>query len=105
MLQFWKRGLANRKEHKDVFVYGDFVELESDGGDSVFAYKRASDQGEAFVTVLNFSGKEVEWAVPGQVKVGKWVAGNYTKGAPEVATEGSVKLRPWEGLLGELRCK
>ncbi|KAK3652581.1 hypothetical protein LTR56_001945 [Elasticomyces elasticus] len=99
VLQFWKRGLANRKEHKDVFVYGDY-ELLDDEHESVFAYKRTGESGEAFVTVLNFAGKDVEWTVPEKVKVEKWAAGNYTKGAPEKAFDGKVKLSPWEGLLG-----
>lgn len=99
VLQFWKRALANRKEHKDVFVYGDFLMLDEQH-DKVMAYKRMSDK-EAFVTVLNFSGQEVEWALPQEAKVKAWVAGNYTKSAPEKATSGKVVLRPWEALLGE----
>ncbi|TKA72639.1 hypothetical protein B0A55_05984 [Friedmanniomyces simplex] len=101
VLQFWKRGLESRKEHKDVFVYGDYEVLDEEH-ESVFAYKRTSrgEGGEAFVTVLNFSGKEVEWVIPKTVKVARWVAGNYAKGAPENAVEGVLRLRPWEGVLG-----
>ena len=103
VLQFWKRGLENRKEHKDVFVYGDFTLLD-DKHESVFAYKRTSENGEAFVTVLNFSGKEVQWEVPQAAKVEKWVTGNYSgKTAPELETSGTVKLRAWEGILGMCR--
>lgn len=98
VLQFWKRGLADRKEHKDVFVYGDFELLDSEHA-TVFAYKRAGSE-KAFVTVLNFSGKEVEWAVPEHARVERWVAGTYEKSAPEKATGGIIKLRPWEGILG-----
>lgn len=101
VLQFWKRGLANRKEHKDVFVYGDFELLDEGENSSVFAYKRTSHkEDEAFVTVLNFSGREVEWRVPESAKVQRWVAGNYMKVAPELGVTGSVKLRAWEGVLG-----
>lgn len=99
VLQFWKRGLANRKEHKDVFVYGDFQLLDSEHP-TVFAYKRTGDEGAAFVTVLNFSDDEAEWTLPEKAKVEKWVAGNYTAGAPEKSTSGYIKLRPWEGVLG-----
>ncbi|KAK5121023.1 hypothetical protein LTR85_005807 [Meristemomyces frigidus] len=98
VLQFWKRGLASRKEHKDVFVYGDFELLDSEHS-TVFAYKRAGKEA-AFATVLNFSDGEVEWAVPEHAKVERWVAGNYEKSAPKKATSGSIKLRPWEGVLG-----
>ena len=99
VLQFWKRGLANRKENKDVFVYGDFACLDEED-ENVFAYKRWSEKGDAFVVVLNFSGQEVRWSLPASAKVGKWVAGNYQKGAPEKATSGEVALKPWEGILG-----
>ncbi|KAK3672549.1 hypothetical protein LTR78_007600 [Recurvomyces mirabilis] len=100
VLQFWKRGLASRKEHKDVFVYGDFTLLE-DSSENLFAYKRTGDDGAAFVTVLNFSGKDVEWNVSKEANVSKWVTGNYQKGAPSLDTTGQIKLRPWEGILGE----
>ena len=104
VLQFWKRGIANRKENKDVFVYGDFACLDEKDED-VFAYKRWSAAGDAFIVVLNFSGKDVEWALPKgeEGKVVKWVAGNYQKGAPEKATSGKIALKPWEGILGVAR--
>ncbi|OQO12011.1 hypothetical protein B0A48_02650 [Cryoendolithus antarcticus] len=97
VLQFWKRGMQQRKEHKDCFVYGDFELLDPEH-ESVFAYRRFGG-GEAFVVVLNFSGEEVKWEVPAEAGVEKWVTGNY-KGKPEKRTEGSILLRPWEGLLG-----
>ena len=97
-LQFWKRGLEQRRENKDVFVYGDFDCLD-DKHEDVFAYKRSSKT-DAFVVALNFSGKDVEWEIPEQSKVEKWVAGNYQKGAPEKAVSGKLALRPWEGVLG-----
>ncbi|KAI7361696.1 hypothetical protein KC336_g21790, partial [Hortaea werneckii] len=62
-------------------------------------YKRKTAS-RAFVTVLNYSGKEVQWQVPSQAAVEKWVAGNYTASAPEKPVSGTVTLRPWEGLLG-----
>merc|ERR1712230_281554 len=86
------------KDYKTVFVYGDY-ELLDDSTYEVFAYKRKTAS-RAFVTVLNFSGKEVQWKVPSQAAVEKWVAGNYTASAPEKPSEGTVTLRPWEGLLG-----
>ena len=98
VLQFWKRGLANRKEHKDVFVYGDFQQLD-EHNKRVFAYKRASES-EAFVVALNFSNDEVQWDIPQESKVKNWVAGNYADSNPDKATSGTVTLKPWEGLLG-----
>ncbi|KAF4554058.1 Alpha-glucosidase-like protein 2 [Elsinoe fawcettii] len=95
-LQFWKRGLANRKEHKDVFVYGKY-ELLNDDESPIFAYKRSSDK-EAFVIALNFSGKDQDFKIPDAAKPKKWVTTTYT-GGPKHETSGTIKLRPWEGLL------
>nr|POE47394.1 alpha-glucosidase [Quercus suber] len=99
VLQFWRRGLEQRKKHKDVFVYGGF-ELLDDQHESVFAYKRATDE-EAFVVVLNFTGKDVQWEVPARARVTRWVAGNYQAGAPEKSSSGTITLRPWEGTMGK----
>lgn len=96
--QFWKRGLANRKAHKDVFVYGDYKLLD-DTHDTVFAYKRSSEK-EAFVVVLNVSGKSVEFGLPDDAGVEKWVAGNYEAGAPSKEVQGKITLKPWEAILG-----
>ncbi|KAF2787525.1 glycoside hydrolase family 13 protein [Melanomma pulvis-pyrius CBS 109.77] len=98
---FWKRGLENRKKHKDVFVYGDFEVIDPQH-EKVVAWKRWSET-EAFVTVLNFSGEEIQWTgLDGSgVEVKKWVAGNYDERELERrGTGGKVVLRAWEGLLG-----
>ncbi|KAL9031730.1 MAG: hypothetical protein Q9196_000278 [Gyalolechia fulgens] len=98
--QFWQRGLANRKMHMDVFIYGEFkaVGLESE---QVFAYLRIGREGRKWLVVLNFSGEEAAWELPGDVKVEGWMAGNYTKGKPDKSLKDSVALQPWEGLLGK----
>lgn len=98
---FWKRALANRKANKDVFVYGDFEMLDPDDK-KVVAFRRWSEK-SAFVTVLNLSGEKVGWEKLGELKVKKWVAGNYDETElDQRATSGEVELRPWEGLLGML---
>jgi glycosidase len=98
VFQFWKRGLANRKAHKDVFVYGDYKLLD-ETHEEVFAYKRSSEK-EAFVTVLNFSGKTVQFEIPETAGVRKWVAGNYEAGSPDKEVGGTITLKPWEAILG-----
>lgn len=100
--QFWRRGLANRKEHADVFIYGDFTAL-APAGDEVMAYLRVGKKSGKWLIVLNFSGKNISWGIPDTIKVQGWMAGNYLKGKPEKSLRNSVDLRPWEGILG--RCK
>ena len=98
---FWQRALANRKEHKDVFVYGDFEMLDMEDK-KVVAFRRWGKE-KAFITVLNLSGEKVSWEKMGDVKVKKWVAGNYDERELEKrALSGKVELRPWEGVLGML---
>ena len=96
---FWQRALANRKEHKDVFVYGDFEMLDKDDK-KVVAFRRWGEE-KAFITVLNLSGERLTWEKLGDIKVKKWVAGNYDEreldGRP---LSGKVELRPWEAVLG-----
>jgi oligo-1,6-glucosidase len=104
VFQFWKRGLANREEHKNVFVYGQLNLLGEplSEDDPIFAYIK-SDGSENWVIVLNFSEDERSWKIPGSLDVSQWVAGNYQKGKPEKVVSGEVSLRPWEGILGQ--CK
>ena len=100
--QFWQRGLKARKMNKRVFVYGDYEELDAEDED-IFAYLRTADDGERFVVILNFSGKNREWTLPSSVRVKSWAAGNYTKRNPDKPLEGKIPLKAWEGLLGH--CK
>lgn len=101
--QWWQRALADRKEHKDVFVYGDFEDLSADH-DKVYAYSRTSSQGEKWLVVLNFSGDEQKWDLPAKAEVDYWAATTYGKGrAEDKALATAVILKPWEGLLG--KCK
>jgi oligo-1,6-glucosidase len=98
---FWKRGLENRKKHKDVFVYGDFQVIDQEN-EKVVAWKRWGES-EAFVTVLNFSGESVQWEglTNEGVKLQRWVAGNYDETELDSReTSGVIVLKPWEGLLG-----
>jgi glycosidase len=97
--QFWQRGLANRKAHKDVFVYGTFEALDVSNED-VFAYRRVGEK-EAFVVLLNFTGETVSLDLPEKpAKTSKWVISNYAEGPTDRALQGKIMLKPWEGLLG-----
>ena len=100
--QFWRRGLLDRKDHKDVFVYGDYQEISPEDP-SVFAYCRTSETGEKWLVVLNFSGMSVEWRMPETLSVDFWACSTYTKGRADKPMSGLIALEPWEGVLG--KCK
>ena len=100
--QFWQRGIHDRKQHADVFVYGDYHEFLPEDPD-VLAYGRTSESGERWLVVLNFSGKDVDWRLPGMLEVDFWACSTYTKGQPDKPREGILPLRAWEGVLA--KCK
>lgn len=100
VLFYWKRCLEFRKEHKNVFVYGDFEILDPEDKD-VVAFRRFTDH-ESWLTVTNFTGKYLEWTGLGNIKIEKWVIGNYSVDMHNSELSGIVNLRPWEGIIG--RC-
>ena len=99
--QYWQRGLANRKAHADVFVHGDYKTVDDAEKGNVFAYLRRGKTSGTWLIVLNFSSNYSQWTVPVNIVVQDWMAGNYLKGKPDKPIQGSVELRPWEGLLGK----
>ena len=100
--QFWQRGLLDRKEHKEVFVYGDYQEI-SPVDPNIFAYGRTSESGERWLVILNFSEKKIEYKLPESIAVEFWACSTYTKRKAQKPLEGSIALEPWEGVLG--KCK
>lgn len=98
--QFWQRGLQHRKEHADVFIYGDFEPVEVDS-ESIFAYVRTGTTGGKWLVVLNFSGNACTWTMPGNLHVKVWVAGSHSKAQVEKPLSGTLDLRSWEGVLGQ----
>ena len=99
--RFWQRGLANRKEHADAFVHGEYQTVEGAEGGSVFAYLKTGEESGKWLIVLNFSGWDVDWSLPEELQLQGWMAGNYVRGKPDKPTKGVVSLRSWEGLLGK----
>lgn len=100
--QFWQRSLRDRKEHKDVFVYGDYQELSPEHP-TVFAYGRTSETGERWLVILNFSGTKQEYQLPETLAMEFWACSTYTSGRADKALGGSITLQPWEGVSG--KCK
>jgi oligo-1,6-glucosidase len=98
--RFWQRALEIRKQYADLFVYGDF-ELIKDTHQSVFAFKKSCRVGpDVSLTVLNCSGKEAEFTVPTDYEVQSWLLGSYDALSTAKPKEATIKLSPWEGLVG-----
>jgi oligo-1,6-glucosidase len=98
--QFWQQRLKDRKKKSAVFVYGDYEEVPTDHA-HIFAYLRTGTDGERWLVVLNFSGRDVDWNVPAQIE--HWECSTYVKGQPSKIQSGVLNLKPWEGVLGKLR--
>ena len=112
---FWQSLLKLRRENVKTFIYGGY-ELVSEGHEDVFGFVRTAEDGERWVSLLNFTGRETEWVVPGGLEGVRWVVGNYCHGTDDAVGDGQrqgvevvggagtgvVKLRPWEGVLGRL---
>ncbi|KAK4935474.1 hypothetical protein LTR66_015456, partial [Elasticomyces elasticus] len=87
--QWWQFCINSRKTHADIFVYGDYEEVNQPD-DKIFGYVRTSfENGKKALVVLNFSGEERTWKLPAQAKkIDMWVCSNYQKGPPrDVPTE------------------
>lgn len=90
----WRRVLAARKAHTDIFVYGDF-ELVDEPNDKVFAYKRTAAGGKGVALVVcNFSKEEVKWE--SGLKAKEVVI--TTRGKTVEGANGVVTLAPCEAL-------
>ncbi|KAK2600227.1 hypothetical protein QQS21_005023 [Conoideocrella luteorostrata] len=90
----YRRALEKRKEHKDVFVYGDF-ELVDEENDKIFAYKRVASNGDAALIVCNFSKSEVAW--PSPVKAKEVLVSSDGKKLDHV-TGDRIRLAPCEAI-------
>ncbi|KAK7951410.1 glycoside hydrolase family 13 protein [Apiospora aurea] len=100
VLSYWRRCLEFRKEYKDVFVYGDFEIIDREHKD-VVSFRRWSDA-DSFVTVTNFTGKDLQWSGLGDIQVKEWVMGNYPLEDHNSALSSDViALRPYEGIIGK----
>ncbi|GAA6059558.1 hypothetical protein JCM10212_000614 [Sporobolomyces blumeae] len=66
VLNYYRRLIKFRKEHKDVFVHGAFeYEPEHEADDNVFVYtKTSAKDGRKAVVVLNFSKDDQAYSLP-----------------------------------------
>ncbi|CAI4214160.1 unnamed protein product [Parascedosporium putredinis] len=96
--RFWQRALQIRKEHVELFFYGEFDVIKNTHP-NVFAFKRKGGD-EVSVTILNFSGGEAEFKFPDGFVIHTWLLGSYDAESTKKAKKGTIILKPWEGLLG-----
>lgn len=97
--RFWQRALQIRKEHVELFFYGDFNRVEGTH-ENVFAFTRQSGV-EISVTILNFSGQPADFVFDGSYDVQEWLLGSYdTESTSKPTDDQVITLKPWEGLLG-----
>jgi oligo-1,6-glucosidase len=86
--------MVKLREKTPALVYGDYKDLDSQN-EHVFAYSRSLGAEKYFI-VLNFSGTEVAYTLPGGMKAGSLVMSNL--GA--IREKGSVvKLKGWEARI------
>ncbi len=85
------RELIDRREERDVFVYGDYELLLPDHPD-VFAYRRTLED-DALLVACNFSGEEQAVGLPEPAGGVERVIGNYPESGE---LPGDAVLRPYE---------
>ena len=97
--QYWQQALRLRKQHRDVFVYGDFEHVDHDN-EKVFAYLRTdARKSEKWLVVMNWTTEEVEWTIPAGIYVRNWVSSSLQSPVSSTSTA-SIKLQAFEGVLG-----
>jgi len=98
VLNFWKRMIKLRKEHGDLFIYGNFEVFEPENEQTfVFAKKNGAEQA---VVALNFTSEEQSVILPFdnlELQVSNYGSAGQLNGMDSHITE--KKLRPWEGRL------
>ncbi|GAD98112.1 alpha-glucosidase [Paecilomyces variotii No. 5] len=100
--QYWQQALQVRKSHKDVFVYGEFEDVDF-GNEQVYAYLRIGARSkERWLVAMNWTRNDVDWEVPACIEVEEVVSSSLQA---STAREGGtkMKLQAWEGVLA--RCK
>jgi glycosidase len=101
---FWASVLGLRKKYLDIFVYGDWVQVD-EPNEEVFAFTRQYENQKALV-VCNFTAKAVDWdAGSNEVSsIKEVILNNYDSTAEATQRFGSGKwsLRPYEAIVALL---
>lgn len=90
----WRQVLQKRKEHKDIFVYGDF-KLVDEPNDKIFAYTRVAANGDTALMVCNYSTETVAWKHDFKAREVLVTPGGKTL---DNVNAGQVELRPYEAV-------
>lgn len=98
VLSYWKRALAVRKAHADVFIYGTFAMIEADvSGEEVVAYQRCSQEGERkAIVILNFSETMTSVMIGDHYEEWRLLLGSRSDDRIEA---GRVTLGAYEGVI------
>ena len=93
ILSFYRNLLKIRKQH-DVFVYGDFEELEFNNP-QIYAYKKKFKE-EEIIVILNFSKTKLDFKIPEGVNVVEPLINNYK--VLEM-NDNIINLEPYQGVI------
>jgi oligo-1,6-glucosidase len=93
VLEFWRRMIKVRTQHKDLFTHGVFELLDRDNETRVSFLKTSKNGRKKVLVALNFSGDEAYLYVLEDLKRQRLelvISSAEVRGAEE-------RLRPWEG--------
>ncbi len=93
ILNFYRDLLKVRRQH-DIFVFGDFEELEFENP-NVYAYKK-SYKGEKIKVILSFVKQDVRFQLNEEIENYKVLINNYTD---LDIKDGCIYLKPFQGLI------
>ena len=98
---FWASVLGLRKKYLDIFVYGNYVQVDRDSQE-IFAYSRQYDEQKALI-VCNWTDKALEWDAKanGVEGVKEVLLDNYegTKEAGQRVLSDKWSLKPYESIV------
>ncbi|OJJ99557.1 hypothetical protein ASPACDRAFT_1880894 [Aspergillus aculeatus ATCC 16872] len=96
--QYWQLALRNRRTFKDVFVYGDYQDVDLDN-EQIYTYLRTGAQTKRkWLVVMNWTGENLAWKIPGSLEV-DWMAPSSLQRSIAVGDEATIRLQAWEGVM------
>ena len=91
----WKSVLSARKQHKDIFVYGNF-QLIDERNEKIFAYSRKSADGRIALVLCNFSSETVTFG-DFNATVAEVLLSTADRTLDDLE-QGSISLSPYEAV-------